>query len=347
MFEGSEPDEAISFTDETSRQNKEKNSFRVWIHAQIYRYATLDWFKELRGLYPDKQGELKSSDVVNNYDKLPRDIRMRVSSGIRKARIHIVDTFSYEARFKQILREIYKCDNYEKMLQTQENQELTKRIVSSMEDFVTECILLDSPAQRLEMNLQAQSFRGLGYFLSLNKQQNVRKELAVDLKPFRKGNKRISDTASKWVSKSGSVFSDAVEFSGFGFLGEYESRQRIAEMLNESHAFDEGDDSSVKWIDEQRKHFTKGNAFELFGYLKPLYGKVDSKLSPRIQAADIIARIAQRIYDERGLMEVFDRFDYITFNGERITESNIKERIDYWNQITEREEKIQKLISKI
>lgn len=217
MFKGSEPLDAVSFTDETSRQNKEKTSSRVWTHAQIYRYASLDWFRELRGLYPDKHGELKSSDVVDNYEKLPRDIRMRVSSGVRKARIHIVDTFTYEARYKQILREIYKCDNYEKMLKNQENQELTKKVISGMENFVAECILFDSPAQRLETNLKARSLGGFGYYQMFNNQEQFRKELAIDLKPFRKGNKRISDTASKRVSKSGSIFSDAVEFAGFGF----------------------------------------------------------------------------------------------------------------------------------
>lgn len=272
---------------------------------------------------------------------------MRVSSGVRKARIHIVDTFTYEARYKQILREVYKCDNYEEMLQNQENQELTKKVISGMEDFVAECILFDSPAQRLETNLKARSLGGFGYYQMFNNQEVSRNELAIDLKPFRKGNKRVSDTTSKWVSKSGAVFSDAVEFAGLGFWGECEARQRVSEMLNESHAFDEGDDSSIKWLEEQRKHFTKFNAFEAFGYQKSLYGKVDSKLSPRTQAADIAARIAQRIYDEHGLVEVFDKFDYITFNGEKITENNLKERINHWNQIAEREEKIQKLISKI
>ena len=65
----------------------------------------MDWFLELRGLYPDVQGELKSK-FIEGFEKLPRDVKMRVFSGMRRARIHIVDTFSYEAESKQILRRI-------------------------------------------------------------------------------------------------------------------------------------------------------------------------------------------------------------------------------------------------
>ena len=345
MFKGSEPPDAISFTDETSRENKEKTTRRVWTHAQVSKFDTLAWFKEFRGLYPEIDGELKSSQVVNNFEKLPRDVKLRVSSGIRNARIHIVDTFAYEAEYKQILRGIYKCDNYEKMLQTSENQVLTKAVITRMEDFVAESILLDSPAQRLERSLQARRLGGYGYYSALAEQEQYRKELSTDLKPFRKGKKKVYDTATKWVSKSGSVFADAVEYAGHGFFGEYEARQHVAEMLNASHAFDDGDDSSIEWIKNQRDHFVTNTVYQTFGHLKPLYGEIDSKLSPRTQAADIAARIAQRDYDEYGLEGVLNRFDYVTFNGERITERNVRERLDYWNGIVEREEKIQKLVA--
>lgn len=341
-----EPQDAYSFTDETKLKNTEKTTRCVWIHAQISKLDSLDWFKELRGLYPEIQGELKSK-YIEKFDKLPREVKIRVSSGIRKARIHIVDTFAYEAEAKQILRNIYKCDNYEKMLRQNPNPEVVKQIISGMETFVAESILLDSPSQRLEQKLKAKSYSGLGFFLTNDFSGNRRKELAVDLKPFRKGNKNIRDSVSKYVSKSGAVFSSAVEFARGFPLGEYETRQHIAEMLNISHAFDEGDEKSVKWIDGQRNHFITSNVYHTFNYLRPLYGNIDSRLSPKTQAADISSGFAEEFYNENGLQGVVDKFDYVTFNGEKINEGNIKERLNYWSQIVEREEKIQKFVSKI
>ena len=344
MFRGSEPQDAQSFTDETSRQNKEKTARRVWTHAQVSKFANIQWFLELRGLYPDVKGELKSSQVVDNYHKLPRDVRRRVSTGLRIARIHIVDTFAYEAESKQVMRRIYKCDDYEKVLRENENQEFAKLIITGMEEYVATQILLDSPAQRLELNLQTRRMSRFGYYASLSEHELGRRELALDLDPFRKGNKRITDTAAKCVSKSGVVLSDAVEFSSRIFMGEYEARQFVAQMVNQAHAFDEGDDASVKWVKGQRDHFAINTVYGMNGFLKPLYGDIDSRLSPRTQAADIAARIGQRIYDENGLEGLLDQFDYVTFNGERLTESNIKARLEFWRTITEREEKIEKLI---
>ncbi|MBX3291370.1 MAG: hypothetical protein KF881_00600 [Acidobacteria bacterium] len=344
MFRGSEPQDALSFSDETSRQNNEKTARLVWTHAQISKFANIQWFLELRNLYPDVKSELKSSQVVDNFDKLPRDIRRRVSSGLRGARIHIVDTFAYEAESKQVMRRIYKCDNYEKVLRENENKEFAKLLIKGMEEWVAKQILLDSPAQRLEQNLQTRGMAGFGYVASTLRQESGRKELALDLDLFEKGNKRITDTAAKYVSRSGVVLSDAVEFSGRSFLGEYHARQVVAQMVNQSHAFDAGDDAAVRWVKGQRDHFAINTVYGLHGFLSPLYGDIDSKLSSRTQAADIAARIGQRIYDENGLEGLLDQFDYVTFNGERITETNIKARLEYWRTITEREERIEKLI---
>ena len=233
------------------------------------------------------------------------------------------------------------------MLQKEENTELTKSIIEAMEDTIAESMLFDSPAQRLERNLQAKRLGGYGYAFAFSEQQRSRKELSMDLKPFRKGKKRVYDTVSKLASKSSAVFADAVEFSRQGFYGEYEARQQISRMLEVSHAFDAGDDKSIEWLEGQRNHFITDVVYQTIGHLKPLYGNIDSRLSPRTQAADIAAKVAERTYDEYGLEGVLDKFDYITFNGEKITEQNVKVRLEFWDRIVEREEKIQKLIKKL
>lgn len=344
MFHNSEPENAVSFTDETHRINKEKTSRRIWTHAQISNRDSVLWFHELRTLYPEIEGELKSFNIVKDFDKMQRNLKFRVASGVRKARIHIVDTLAYEAREKQIFREIYKCDNYEKFIQNLPDKNQAKKIILMMEEGIAERIIFDSPAQRLERKIQATRYLGYGYYTSQANERH-RKRLSTDLEPFKKGSKKIYDTASKYVSKSSSIFSDALDFTERGFCGgEYETRQQVGDILNVSHAFDEGDNQSIQWLEEQREYFIEGVVYNAFGNNAKLYGNVDSKLSFRVQAADIAAGIAQKKYDENGLESVFECFDYITFNGERINEINIRERLYYWEKVEEKENKIQNLI---
>lgn len=344
MFRGSEPSDALSFTDETSRQKEKKTQSRVWTHAQVSRLSDIQWFHHLREFYPDIVGELKSSQIIDDFYKFPLTLIQRISPGLRTVRVHVVDTFVYEAEARQLMRTVMKYDDYEKVLRTHEDQEFAKHLVKGMEEYVATQILLDSPAQRLERALQARRLSRFGYFGAITSQQESRRKLAVDLDPFKKGRKNLGDTAAKWVSKSGAVMSDALVFANHQFLGEYEARQFIADMLNVAHAFDEGDDTSVKWVKGQRDHFVIDTVYGLHGFLKPLYGNVDSRLSPRTQAADIAARIAQRVYDENGLKGLLDQFTYVTFNGEKVTESNIKSILEFWREIEHREERIEKIL---
>jgi hypothetical protein len=209
-----------------------------------------------------------------------------------------------------------------------------------MEDFVTESIILDSPAQRLEFSIQANRYSGFG-FGSFDLPGFRRKELATDLEPFRKKKKSSIGVAASWVSRSASIFADAVDFADRRTWGEYEMRQQVGEMLQRAHAFDEGDEAAIEWMEDQREYFTSFNNSVMYLGPSPLYGRIDSRLSPRIQAADIAAGIAERIYDKHRIVGLVERFDYVTFNGERLTEENFSAKVQYWNQIAERERKIQ------
>ena len=342
--------EASSYTDETSRRRKSKCEIgRVWTHAQIGRKTDIHWLHDVRQEFPELHGEMKSSDFADRFDRIPTALKSRVSAGVRKARIHIVDTFAYEAEAKQILRKIYKTDDYEKVLREHENKEVARLIIEGMEDAVTEQILMDSPVARLERELISQNRDGFGYagFLmdgTRRRQSRERMERATSLVPFKKKGKKSYDTAAKYVSKSGSVFSDAVQFASRGLLGEHEMRRRVGWMLDKSHAYDAGDDKSVDWIEGQREMFAVENIYGIKEFLNPLYGDIDSSSSPRIQAADIAAAIAQNIYDERGLAGMLDKFDYVTFNGEKVDDLNISRITEHWRSVREREANIQKIV---
>lgn len=349
IIPGSEPLDADSYTDETSARISGRNKHKVWIHAQVSSTDRLEWFFELYNHFSDLSGELKDSAEASDYFRYPLSLRQRISPGLRRTRIHIVDTFVYEAEGKQVMRSILKCDDYEKILREKESPLLAKSLIQATENYVSSMILLDSPMQRLERNLLYGSSIGYGLFQYRAEQEQARRrrEFAMDLDPFKKGRKKLSDTAAKWVSKAGSVFSDAVEFSENIMIGEYQMRQRVAAMLDKSHAFDVGDDKSIEWLESQRKQFIIDSVYGVCGFLRPLYGNIDSKLSRRTQAADIAGKIAERVYGKFGLEGVMERFDYVTFNGERVNEGNISRILDHWSVIREREERIQKLIEGI
>ena len=137
--------------------------------------------------------------------------------------------------------------------------------------------------------------------------------------------------------------------------GHYE----VQRTLQDSHAFDQGDDKSLKWIDDQRKEIGRNgwmpsgipDYVDDFGEYETFndyaYGKlynVPSHESEYVQAADIAAGFARVQYEQYNIAAVADRFEYVTINGERITHDNAEERFEYWRQLHEREKRNTPLI---
>ena len=54
---------------------------------------------------------------------------------------------------------------------------------------------------------------------------------------------------------------------------------------------------------------------------------VESKESFYIQAADIAAGIASHIYASEGLIGVVERFEYVTYNGVRLSRSDAEQEM--------------------
>jgi hypothetical protein len=54
---------------------------------------------------------------------------------------------------------------------------------------------------------------------------------------------------------------------------------------------------------------------------------VESKESFYIQAADIAAGIASHIYASEGLIGVVERFEYVTYNGVRLSRSDAEQEV--------------------
>jgi hypothetical protein len=63
-----------------------------------------------------------------------------------------------------------------------------------------------------------------------------------------------------------------------------------------------------------------------------LHGDLDSRQSFYVQAADIAAGIARQLYEGGSILAVKLNYDYVMFNGKRISQNEAYETIEEWRQ---------------
>jgi hypothetical protein len=126
-----------------------------------------------------------------------------------------------------------------------------------------------------------------------------------------------------YLSQSGPVFHHAadalVASEGGGFLyGAYATNR----ALHQRHAFDRGKATILPWIERRR--------VDLIGFTDPhrLFARnpqplreLDSKNSLPIRAADFAVGIAREIWHRSNLVQLAAAFEYVTYNGRRISEA--------------------------
>jgi hypothetical protein len=310
-------------------------------------------------LYPGEKPEVKSTRILEDFHNLPTDFKSRIWVGMKRVIISVVDSLPYQLDYKKILADVYKHNRaYELLkLHAHDGNEFAKNVLKQMDETVCEWVIQDSPPERLKDEMRPRYWPGsLAYYMNDDGQI---KEL--DLSPFRAKNKSMTDTAVKYSSKAGSVFNPARDRINprIRFHQDSWMHYEVKRTLRDSHAFDRGDKKSVDWIDSQRREiggsgphggyvFDYGayEDWQLSGdfetYQDFSYGKlhsIASESSRYIQAADIAAGFARQDYERYGVAAVAGRFDYVTINGERITQDNAEERFEYWRQIIEREQR--------
>src|SRR5262249_49881535 len=103
--------------------------------------------------------------------------------------------------------------------------------------------------------------------------------------------------------------------------------------LNERHAFDKGDARQLSVLENYRRK-TVTSIVEASPYyasrllLGRAYEHQESHESVHVQAADFAAGIASYFYTAlTGLVEIVSRFEYVTFNGKRISMTDAEEII--------------------
>lgn len=344
-----------SFTDETSPRQLTKSDRKVSITGQVIREEGTKWFRDLVKLCPVESVEVKSVRILDFFHTCPRDFQDRVWLGIKRVRINIVDSLPYQLNFKKIFDQVWKGSRIWKLIESdaQRHHELAKLVKKHFDERVTERIVRDSTPYRLrELMRPKYAPYSLSYYLPENRRKYELESVRLD--PFRKKRASMTGTAVKYVAKAASVFNPAIDAVSpmTVYFGDTYHQYRVQQLLHDSHAFDEGDDSSVKWIRDQRQQvssddwapFPEDDGWITDGYVDDCgeYGElycVPSHENEYVQAADIAAGFARQNYERYGIAAVADKFEHVTINGERITHDNAEERFEYWRQLFERHAK--------
>ena len=227
-----------------------------------------------------------------------------------------------------------------------------KQLLRVGNEFVAKRILLDSLPFRLAWKVVAVA-ETFGLVLH---DHYVAKPLGLDLEAQLAAVKAARQSpvtrAAEFASKSGSVFAEADdrilkakygamvkhEFGGFA----REVHRTVAEALRERHAYDRGDEKLLRRVERVRDQL--GARIERLAdpflyptilvasnaasggapFAEPL-GSIESYQVIEGQAGDIAARMAATLYEREGLAGLVKRFDFVTFNGQRVTENNLEE----------------------
>jgi hypothetical protein len=324
FIEGS--DRAVSFTDDTSLDSRKTEGLKVSIHASVLREKPLDWFYTLIFAFPDIVDELKSTQLVDAYFRMDRRLRAKINGSLKFVRINISDPRHYAGDLKRALSKILPKEDPGKFLRQLDvkEKELAETLKQHERRAIMERMLWDSPAQRLRIRIWATTRAySLRRFTPIA--DTVAEFSDFDYAPFLDGRSRVQvDRVSVFTSKSGAVFFPAVDeleanpqqvLWSFGPVG-------LQRSLSQRYAFDTGDATALKWIDQRRHEILREtDAYYEFRTRNAVESleSLDSKKSLRVQAADIAAGVARVIMDREGLIGVPRVFEYVTHNGERIS----------------------------
>ena len=102
---------------------------------------------------------------------------------------------------------------------------------------------------------------------------------------------------------------------------------RMLRRMQPTHAFDAGDDQQLRLLEEARQNVLSELTVDGPLFMKPRPGitKVTSENSYFIQAADFASGIASNIYTFYGLLGVVSKFEYVTYNGRRVSQADAEE----------------------
>jgi hypothetical protein len=323
--------DALSFTDATSLPMAGAK-----VSAQVIRELPLDWFFTLLQRAPNHIGELKSNVVGEVFFSLPEYERRKILVTLKAVRIHITDPQVYTYDVDEILSDIVPGGNVsdfisrldtarQRTVQTARRQEIARRM---LRDAPPEQIKLKHLVLEYQSGLRIQrrspgeppEDEGMTPYVT----QDLPKDF--DFTPFERRKKNMVNVLAGFLSKSESVFCDAVdildEIIEYGTQAPPFVAFQLSKTLSASHAFDTGDSKEVQWIDSERKDvMCRIDRHGIFSVSPQPLTELDSRECFWIQAADFAAGIAREILHRKDLVQLVAAFDYVTYNGKRLSES--------------------------
>jgi len=335
LRDAAQPVEAASFTDDTSLPHV---GCRVSIHAQIIREHQISWYFFLKDRTPHNRGEFKDA-AIRTFFSLAEPDREGVFKTLRTVRIHIVDPRPYAANLHEALkRHLPKgstvSDFLNRLDKSTKNLEHFRHAAIR---YVATRMLSDSPAERLKIEYQASECTNGLSLLPFE----VPAPRQFDLTPFEHRRARLLNDVANFISASASVFTPAIdEFrraqDDYSFSSPMAAPWLISSALGHSHAFDEGHSHALRWIEEQRvnvlSQLDRHRHFYPEYLPRPLLELISTESVP-IQAADIAASIARELWRRNNLPHLVRRFEYVTFNGERLSEARAEQYEDIFRSI--------------
>jgi len=301
---------------------------KVSIHAQVIRERSFDWFYTLRQRAPSGAGELKSPAIVDVFFALPEYERRKIWLTLKTVRIHITDPRPY---VRTDLSDLVQDGDVPRFI-----KRLDKAVQQAAERergrLIAQKMWQDAPSQQINLKYLVWEYQ-LGLRISgplckplVDEGIEAEPPKNFDLTLFERPSKNIVNVLSGFLSKSESVFCDALDSMGDiierGTRSSSPAWHQISEILSTSHAFDKGDSKEVPWIvGERRDVMTRLDRHRIFHVQPGPLVELDSKESFLVQAADFAAGIARETWHRKSLAHLVGAFDYVTYNGKRISET--------------------------
>jgi hypothetical protein len=331
---------AASFNDDSSPDTRQTAGQKVSVNAQVIPENSLGWYYKILQLCPSVQGELKSADVWPRFQALDSESRSRIWTGLSKVRIHIVDPTPYKYRLDDILRRVYRWDDPAKVItrQLQSGDPTAFWLSRQTQVWLAENILSDSTGARVH---SLSRFLNDGFALHVLKRdqgrRNQEQEEVLHWTDFGRDTKPLVRKVTTWSAKSAATFHEALDcFEELDEFARYSPddmiRNRMAKRVLKSHAFDKGNQQQIELLEGARDNIldnltTYDTISQIQGRRNKPYLQLDSTDSYLVQAADIAAGIASKIYESENLVAVASRFEYVTYNGRRVSIADAEEEI--------------------
>lgn len=341
--------DAISFGDESSPDSRATGGTKIFVNGQVNRVLPLDWFYSLLALFPDIPGELKSARIIAGFNNLPESRRNAVWRSLRRVQIHIVDARPYYREMEDLIREVTGQDNALEEIRhmAAEGDFLAQIRLGIARGFIAQSILSDSTAVRLQSLGRAFSdpFGGIRAPDALSPffgRSNEGSNPLIGIEDFgRPEDRNIVRRVASWSSKSSAAFHKAFDEvtnpdDGDPAINRFDfgrtARGQILRNLIPAHAFDAGNRPHIQLLERTRlemcDEFSANDFFyRMIARQKPGFIELESKESRYIQAADFAAGIASDIYASHKLTGVVERFEYVTFNGRRVSSVDAEEQV--------------------